>query len=272
MAHELKINISMDEHHSALQASVEKFLGERDETLSQLGKLRRDVQEHCVNMKKVTITGSAVSLGATVIAITGLFLAPVTLGGSLALTAVGAAAAVGGGVTGIAANASDKVKRTQAVKSAQQALERDKDAQIKMEKMSKRVQKLRLTENPNAQNDRMSTKFVVPVLDTFRGVGGAAVGIGRVGIATAGTAAKVLISGVGVGVSVLTVPLDIFTIVSAAKKIEEYSNGAKCDAAEYIGKLIETLQVHREKVEAFYRQLKAGAYAYTDKPACTYGE
>ena len=171
---------------------------------------------------------------------------------------------------GIAANVSDVLTRKNAVKNALDSLEKDKLAQKEMEEESKRVQKL-YEEHDNSSSGFGPGDmhgFLLPVMDTLRGVaGGTAVGIATGitevtsttarGVSVAGTVAKVFSVG-AVAVSVITVPLDIWTIANATTDIIMYEDlKQNCDAAERIAKLITKLEAHRDEVSKFCKQLEA---------------
>ena len=265
----------MDDVHSNLKRSVKAFLTVRDETISHLEVLKRDVQRHCISTKKATVAGSSLSMVGSGAAIAGICLAPFTFGGSLVLAAAGGALVIGGGVTGIAASMSDASSREKAVKSVLEALDKDTLAQKEMEDMGKQFQNLHRKEHNGITLDVDNDDGLVPILNSYKGTRSTALDVGKQiatgagtvakGISMAGTVAKVFSVG-AVALMVITVPIDIATIVQASNDIKKYKT-TDCDAAEYISQLITTLEAHRAKVAKCLDELENGSYLHADGPS-----
>lgn len=101
------------------------WLPVRDITIQQVQEAAEELRIHLRNVNIVRVTGASTSIGGSLLAILGFGLAPVTFGGSIALSAVGIGIAVAGGVTAAGASIADIAIEKSNMKDVQQQINRD---------------------------------------------------------------------------------------------------------------------------------------------------
>lgn len=203
------------------------------------------VTKICNDTRRSRVAGATVSIAGGGLAILGLALIPFTLGGSLALSAVGAALGVGGGLTSLGAIISKtaipkaKLKKLQA--SIEVAGEVEKQLCNQISQIKGRLEGI--AEDLHAENLTMSKQEILVsfvqggkvagagVLTVRIGVTGAqiarfgpaAIRGGLFGLRFGGAAVRGAVAIVGGAVSILILPLDIFELVQNARKLHRKS-------------------------------------------------
>ncbi|KAK2888728.1 hypothetical protein Q8A67_014103 [Cirrhinus molitorella] len=110
-------------HLPSCASALERQIAELREVSDAVNKTQKSV-------KIAGITGGATGAVGGAAAVAGILLSPVTMGASLAITAIGVGVAAAGGVTGASAAITKKVKRNQVRKKVETIL---KDYQSEME-------------------------------------------------------------------------------------------------------------------------------------------
>ena len=131
MARNNNLERSLIELTESMQSSVEKHL----ETLETVWSLANELNEHDKNVHIAKVSGSSFSIAGFVLIAVGFGLAPVTLGTSTILSAVGGAMCAGGGTTA----AGSSLLRNRIFKrkhaKAQEIIDADRQAQESVQKL-----------------------------------------------------------------------------------------------------------------------------------------
>ena len=217
----------------------------RDAVVNSIEENLNKVTEVCNDTRRSRVAGATVSIVGGGLAVVGLALLPFTLGASLALSAVGAALGIGGGLTSLGAIISktaipkSKLKKLQA--SIEVAAEVEKQLCNQISQIENRLLSIAEElheENPTISKQEILISFVqggkvarVGVLTVRIGVTGvqiarfgpAALRGGLFGLRFGGAAVRGTVALVGGAVSILILPLDIIELVQNARKLHRKS-------------------------------------------------
>ncbi|KAK6192413.1 hypothetical protein SNE40_003882 [Patella caerulea] len=208
------------------------------EEADKLNKMEKDVQIS-------EITGSTAGVTGGVMMLAGILGAPFTFGGSLSLTAAGAALGTAGAVTGAGAAIAKSVITKNKREEINKLLENDEKLMEKLE------EKLRLVYE-SAKLAISGTKLVAGVAKSVVGllrVGDAVVDGAKVGAKGLGKFAKTIKVG-GAVLTAIAIPFDIYTIVSNSVDIH---NGTQNELAKEFKRLaneIEETQKHLNEMKS----------------------
>ena len=207
----------------------------------------KDEQHHvmdvCQDTRRSKVGGAAISIAGGVLTVIGLGLIPVTFGGSLALSATGSIIGIAGGVTILSATLSKKAISKRRIKKVNNKIlalgqiEHQLSNQvIKIDERMKSIAETLREEGSNLSIEDIVTSF-------FQGDRIARMGIvtARVGVTGAqcvrlgtqvlrgtilaarfgGAAIRGAVTVAGGVISIVILPLDIYELVSSAKKLHK---------------------------------------------------
>lgn len=238
----------------------------REASITELETKRDDILKLCRNARATRAAGAATSLVGGVMTIAGFALIPVTLGGSIALSVVGAGVGVTGGALSIASTVTDKVKSKGKLKNAQAILEIDRQLTEHVNELFTKLNKI--IENEHRRHPNLSQDEAISIV--LHG-GHQLVRIGAVvsktsasglhiartaiqgsvfALKVAGPAAKG-VAVVGGVVTALTIPLDIYELVSNSVQLYRKS---ETDAIKWFNEQLGLLREEKEKMEKMLQQ------------------
>lgn len=232
-----------------LTSSIRQWSVKRRETVETLRSLADELMEHYKNVHIAKVSGSSASIGGFVMLATGFGLAPVTLGTSLILSAVGGAICAGGGATVAGSSiVHTKIFKTK-LAAAQEIIDADRKAQEPVQELLddlyRQVSKKSLGSVKNQLACNVSVALLVKnLVDVSNGlhltgvsVASTVVSEGADGllrsIGIAGNTARIGIF----AVSVVLLPLDIYTMVKSLTEIDSVRKGKKESEPEAVKKL-----------------------------------
>lgn len=232
-----------------LTSSIRQWSVKRRETVETLRSLADELMEHYKNVHIAKVSGSSASIGGFVMLATGFGLAPVTLGTSLILSAVGGAICAGGGATVAGSSiVQTKIFKTK-LAAAQEIIDADRKAQEPVQELLddlyRQVSKKSLGSVKNQLACNVSVALLVKnLVDVSNGlpltgvsVASTVVSEGADGllrsIGIAGNTARIGIF----AVSVVLLPLDIYTMVKSLTEIDSVRKGKKESEPEAVKKL-----------------------------------
>ena len=227
------------QHMQDFDAASQEWMHEQWNLVRLLNEIANDIQKHEDNSRIAKIAGSSTSIVGTGLAIGGAIAALFTFGASLILIGVGVGVAVAGGTTVAGAQITNYLLRSSKVKSANEALQKNKMAIEKLrnawKKFSEFADKYKNLAFPCA---RIATNVGAM---TFTAVQIAKILAGEVGETVfrgLGTASKALhIFGIVAGVA--TLPIDIYTLVSTSIEVHKKT---VADVVKEIRELAEQLE------------------------------
>ena len=232
-----------------LTSSIRLWSVKRQETVQTLRSLANELMEHYKNVHIAKVSGSSASIGGFVMLATGFGLAPVTLGTSLILSAVGGAICAGGGVTVAGSSiVQTKIFKTK-LATAQEVIDADRKAQEPVQELLddlyRQVSKKSLGSLKNQLACNLSVALLVKnLVDVSNGLH-----LTGVSVATtvASEGADGLLRTIGIAgntarigifaVSVVLLPLDIYTMVKSLTEIDSVRKGKKESEPEAVKKL-----------------------------------
>ena len=207
----------------------------RKATIEKLDKDRQKIFSICQNVRRSRITGSITSLVGGGLAVVGLGLIPVTFGGSIALSVIGAGVGIAGGAVIIASTVTDKVMSKHKLKQAKAIIDIDRQLMEQVnEILMERYINIAKRRNPAASGE----EAVVVVLQSRQLLRTGAVtanaitsGVQVTRSALYGSAFAFRVTGtaargvaiVGGVVTVLTVPLDLYELIYNSVKLYKRS-------------------------------------------------
>ena len=253
MARNKNLEKSLIELTESMQSGVEKRL----ETLETVQSLANELNEHDKNVHIAKVSGSSFSIAGFVLIAVGFGLAPVTLGTSTILSAVGGAMCAGGGTT--AADSSllrNRIFKTKLDK-AQEIIDADRQAQESVQKLLnelyREVSKLSVGDALDGLSYNKNLVFLIKNLMDI----GKLAKAGTRAAATAGSeGAEAVLRTIGIAgnaarigmftFSAVLLPVDIYTLVTSAMKIKSHG----VDEPEEVKKLKElAAELEREMNE-----------------------
>ena len=232
-----------------LTSSIRQWSVKRRETVETLRSLADELMEHYKNVHIAKVSGSSASIGGFVMLATGFGLAPVTLGTSLILSAVGGAICAGGGATVAGSSiVQTKIFKTK-LAAAQEIIDADRKAQEPVQELLddlyRQVSKKSLGSLKNQLACNLSVALLVKNLVDVSN------GMHLTGVSVASTVASEGADGIlrSIGlvgntarigifaVSVVLLPLDIYTMVKSLTEIDSVRKGKKESEPEAVKKL-----------------------------------
>ncbi|XP_078345791.1 uncharacterized protein LOC144631273 [Oculina patagonica] len=232
-----------------LVTSIRLWSVKRRETVQTLRDLADELLGHHKNVHIAKVSGSSASIGGFVLLATGFGLAPVTLGTSLILSAVGGAICAGGGATVAGSSiVQTKIFKTK-LATAQEIIDTDRKAQEPVQELLEGLCREVSKESFGSLKNHLACNLSVALLvknlvDVSNGVN-----ITGVSVATtiASEGADGLLRTIGIAgntvrigifaVSVALLPLDIYTMVKSLTEIDSVRKGKKDNEPEAVKKL-----------------------------------
>ena len=253
MALSKNLKKSLIELTESMQSGVKKRL----DTVETLRSLANELYEHDKNVHIAKVSGSSFSIAGFVLIAVGFGLAPVTLGTSTILSAVGGAMCAGGGTTA----AGSSLLRSRIFKSklakAQEIIDADRQAQESVQKLLNELYREASGLSVGDALDGLSyNKNLVFLIKNLVDIGKLAKA-GTRAAATAGSeGAEAVLRTIGIAgnaarigmftFSAVLLPVDIYTLVTSAMKIKSHG----VDEPEEVKKLKElAAELEREMNE-----------------------
>ena len=238
-----------------LRAAVANWQPIRTETITTLRNILEKLQQMNRDVRISRIAGASTSIFGGIVAVVGFGLIPVTFGGSLALTIVGAAIGVAGGTTSAVATVTDIVKAKVCTKKAQEVIKADqeKTAEINdiLEEIAREIERMQCESHSYS-----ATKILALMLRGSQGIGyiGSLVAkftVEGLEIARVGAVAGARLAGAG-GVAIaggvvsfLLMPMDIADIAYNATKLYKKSDS---NATKWLSQHIEELEQQQVEI------------------------
>ena len=265
--------------------SLENLLSKREITLTNVRKMKQDVEDSYNETRKTRIPSTLATATGSTLSIIGYALTPVTAGGSLALSVVGGVMAASGGAY-IAYSEMKYYNVSQStLKQAQNACDIDRNLMKKVEADGKKLacHIESLAKKHNASSDSIydtikskvdvatkvgkvfynGYKLIDSVADTGRVVYNVAT-VGKtaaLGTRTTLTGLKSLarIARVLVALDAVFIPIDLAVMMKSAYDVHKYNSGEGSNSAvaDEIGKLISDLEEEEQKMKEILEELKS---------------
>ena len=243
-------------------ARVEEWIPIREETIQKIESLINDLKVHHRNVNISRITGSGVSIAGSLIAILGFGLAPVTLGGSIGLTAGGIAMAVAGGGAVASSSIVDTIIQKSNVKQAQQHLREDYD-QLHTIQVITKIRNTVVATNERKECPGMRRRRVVGEVLGQGFIRASTVGVRTAEIAAAhtleigaaalrvgGTAAR-SVAAVGLVLNVVLIPINLVEIVRSSVSL---AKGSQTKAVEKLIEIVKQLKQQLRELRSAGKQ------------------
>ena len=238
----------------------------REAAIKIMDNKRDKIVQVCRDARRSRVAGALTSIAGGALTIVGLGLIPVTFGGSLAISGVGAAIGVAGGVTSLSATMADTFLSKAKLKDAQSIFEVDRQLCEHIKNLEERLEQI--AEDLHKENPSMSKEDITVALlqggQVMRlGMIAAKGGVAGVQVARAGSTAVIqggifaarvtgaAVRGVAVAggvISVLILPLDIYELASNTYKLYKQSES---NAIQWLNEQIIELKEQKEQVDNF---------------------
>ena len=236
----------------------EEWIPIREETIRKITETIESLKVHHRNVNISRITGSAVSIAGSTMAIVGFILTPFTLGVSLGLSVPGIALAVAGGGAATGASIADIVIQKSNVNKAQEQLTLDYDKLSTIYATAKEIQKIideirqRCDEVSTTEITKVFGEIVIQGFFRTSNVGikitelavFSALEIGAAALRVGSTAARG-IAAAGIVLNVVLIPIDVIEIVRSSVSL---ARGSQTKAMKQLDVLIEQLQQQKQAI------------------------
>ena len=227
----------------------------REETIKQVKETATELEKHRRNVNISRITGSTVSTGGTAAVITGFALAPVTLGGSLALSIVGAGASVAGGATAAGASIADTAIQKASLKKIQKQIDDDNMQVEVVRQMAEDIQEV-IEHNQDDIQVGSAAAMTTQAVNSAVRVGNvgmkaaelATIGTLEIGAAAfrVGTAAAKGVAGAALALSIITIPIDLAEIIRSGHNLRK---GSQTDAVKKLNTFADQLEEQMQSIK-----------------------
>ncbi|XP_078347065.1 uncharacterized protein LOC144632318 [Oculina patagonica] len=233
-----------------LISSIRLWSVKRRETVQTLRDLANELMEHHKNVNIAKVSGSSAAIAGFVLIATGFGLAPVTLGISSILSAVGGAICAGGGATAAGSSIVEmKIFKTK-LAVAQEVIDADRKAQEPVQKLLEDLHREVSKESFASLKNRFSYNASVGLLvKSLVDVARSAKASARAATTAASEGAEATLRSIGIAanavriglfaVSVVLLPLDIYTMVKSSMAIDSARKGKRDQEPEAVKKLRE---------------------------------
>ena len=239
-----------------LRLALEVLCKLRNATITKLEQERKSIFTICQNARRSRIAGSVTSLTGGALAIIGLGLIPVTLGGSIALSVVGAGVSVAGGAVSITSAVTDKVMSKGKLKEAKAMIDIDIQLTEQVNSLIKKMPQEMPQESPASREEAVTVAFQgrqlvrTVAVTASAGTGGAQVARsafhgGLFALRVTGSAARgvAIVGGVA---TALTVPIDLGELIYNSVKLYKKS---ETKAAKWFDEQLESLRTQEKEIE-----------------------
>ena len=230
----------------------------RKATAEKLERDRNKIFSICQNVRRLRIAGSVTSLIGGGLAVVGLGLIPVTFGGSIALSVIGAGAGVAGGAVTIASTVTDKVMSKLKLKQAKAIIDIDRQLTEQVnEILMERYVNIAIRDNPAASREEavavvLQSRQLVRFGAVTANAATSGVQVARSALHGSAFAFRVTATAargvaiVGGVVTVLTVPLDLGELIYNSVKLH---NRSETRAIKWFDEQLELLHATLEEIE-----------------------
>ena len=228
--------IELQELQRKFTEAVKQWLPVRTITIQEIKDTAKKLQEHHRNVNISRISGSTASIAGSVMAIVGFGLAPVTLGASIGLSAVGIGIAVAGGATTAGASIADIFIQKSNLKEVQNRLDRDFEQVKAIQGIAEKIEKI-ITKIHKKCPNVSTTTFIAVIAEVFTQglfrtgrvgikivelIALGSLEIGAAAFRVGGAAAKG-IAGAALALNIVLIPIDIIEIVRSGISLGEGS-------------------------------------------------
>ena len=216
-----------------LLESIHLWAKKRVETVQVLRGLADELMGHDKNVHVAKVSGSSFSIAGFVLMATGFGLAPVTLGTSTILSAVGGAMCAAGGATAAGSSlVGSKIFKTKLAK-VQEIIETDRQAQEPVEKLLNELHREVSELSRGIALDCLSYhKNLAVLIKNLVDVGKCAKAGGRAAVTATGEGVEAVLRSTGIAgnaarfggfaISAVFLPVDIYTLVTSAIKLNSH--------------------------------------------------
>lgn len=226
---------------SQLRSSIRDWVTKRKATVCSLRVLVDELMEHHKNVCVANVAGSSVSIAGFAALATGFGLSFVTFGASLALCGVGTVVGIAGGLVNLGSSVTEAFLQKTTLHTVQKIIEEDREATKAIEKLLKEAKQ----QNKLPLDEMLMEFHGVRILKTCTETG-YKIGV-RVGAQAASEGGEALFRSLkmagrvihigGFVVNAALLPIDIYTLVTNAMKIDAFKNGKKDKEPEVVKEL-----------------------------------
>ena len=139
---------------------IRKLYRLRSETIKHINFIIDELNDTKLKVNISKVVGSSVGIVGGGLSIAGLLLAPVTLGGSVALTIIGSGAAAVGGMVTAGATIAEKIISNEKLKKAQEAIEADNEQVERAKRKYNELAQLSLNGTTMIEEDGFQPSFL----------------------------------------------------------------------------------------------------------------
>ena len=238
----------------------------RSLTIETLKNNIDEVVQVCNTARQVRIGSSAASVVGGIVAILGLSLIPVTVGGSVVVSAVGGAVAAAGGVGSFGSTIIEKQLSHSKLKKVQECMNVDKQLCKLVINLHENLTQLLSTSEHGSrksgitmsvlhlgkavQSSAYITKGAIAGVEIGR-TGGAVAVQGGIFAARIGSTALRSVAIAGAAVSIIILPWDVYELTSNAIK---YHNKSESEASKWLIEQLNMIKEEKEKAEEYILQ------------------
>lgn len=242
----MALSKNLDKCLIELTDSFQSWVEKRLENIAAILDLANELLKHDKNVHIAKVSGSSFSIAGFVLIATGFGLAPVTLGTSTILSAVGGAMCAGGGTTVAGSSLLKNRIFKRKLAKAQEIIDADRQAQEPVQKLlNKLYRKVSELSAGDALDVVSCNKNLIFLITNLVDIGKLAKA-GTRAVATAGSeGAEAVLRTIGLAgnaarigmftFSAVLLPVDIYTLVTSAMKIKSHGE----DEPEAVRKLKE---------------------------------
>ena len=220
-----------------------------------------EIIQVCNNARRVRIGSSATSIVGGIVAVVGVGLIPLTLGGSAAVSAIGGVVALAGGIGSITATVREKYSSNSRLKKVQEIFNVDRQICEIISKLEEQISKLSNEIHLNHNNSDLAksllhgSKVIQTSVVAAKGAmaateitrtGGAAAVQGGVFALRAGSTVVRGVAIAGGIVSIIIMPFDIYELTTNAIK---YHNKSETDVIKWLNEQLEVLCKQKDDAE-----------------------
>ena len=241
----------------------------REKTIEELKERQQKLQEMTKRVRISRIVGSSVGCIGGCVAVAGLALVPVTVGGSLAITVAGGAVAAVGGLASFGASATSIYISHKQTKKVENIISLETQVSIMISRAEAELKEMIPADSNHLHAYRNPNESIVwSLLRGGQGVArlaiygsrGAGLGsvIGRAGltggllVAKVGTTAARGVALIGAAATVVTIPIDSLELGYTAKQLRK---GKRTKTEEWLQEHIEALEKAQEETSERVREL-----------------
>ena len=249
-----------------LKEKFNEWIPKREASVRTLRALADKLMEHHNNVHIAKVAGSSASVAGFVLTSVGFGLSFFTFGASLVLSGIGIGVGAAGGVTNAGSMIAEAYIQKDTYNAAQKIIDDDREAAEAIEMLAKEFEKeAKKTIIANGLKAVVTGALVVKnCVETGLKFGASIVGIAANeggetffrGLSVAGRAVHIG----GFAFSVITLPFDLYTLVTSSIKIDaarKGDQGNETDAAKTLRELADELELNMPNKKDFFQEVDA---------------